>query len=519
MTNREFAEFDDVQGIVRYGHGQLRASGQLLLRIKSAQAAARWLTQAPVTSAEAVSPPPERVLQVAFSAFGLYRLGLPEGVLAQFSDEFLAGMTGKNRSRRLGDAGANDPEKWSWGGTADNIPDLVLLIYARIEDFDDYFQSLKDDELFRKAFELRDTLLSNYNLTREPFGFADGISQPYLDWGRGQTSDVHRRDTYSNLLSLGEILLGYPNEYGYYTDRPLVAADALPGADRLPSAEDDDGLRDLGRNGSYLVLRQLEQDVQGFWRFMDRQSGGDNAARERLAAAMVGRQRDGTPLVPPSADLIEGVSEKRREMNNFNFESDANGLACPIASHVRRSNPRTGDFPPGISGLFSRLLRILGFVKANRDADLVASTRFHRILRRGRQYGPEMSPEEALATSADVAEARGLHFVCLSANIARQFEFVQNAWSVNSKFAGLQNEGDPITGNALPLRGGSVTNSFSQPQPSGVRRCTNGLPRFVTVRGGAYLFLPGLKALRFIAAQAKPTSGSTHSVNATGDEA
>jgi deferrochelatase/peroxidase EfeB len=79
----------------------------------------------------------------------------------------------------------------------------------------------------------------------------------------------------------------------------------------LPRAEDAPDKADLGRNGSYLVLRQLAQDVQGFWRFLDGAAGGDPAQRERLAAAMVGRSRQGVPLVAtgagdadaPSADL------------------------------------------------------------------------------------------------------------------------------------------------------------------------------------------------------------------------
>jgi hypothetical protein len=33
-----------------------------------------------------------------------------------------------------------------------------------------------------------------------------------------------------------------------------------------------------------------------------------------------------------------------------------------------------------------------------------------------------------------------------------------------------------------------------------MRRRVEGLPRFVTVRGGAYFFLPSLRALRYFAA-------------------
>ena len=108
----------------------------------------------------------------------------------------------------------------------------------------------------------------------EPFGFADGISQPKVDWERERPLGDHDRLDYDNLVCLGEFLLGYPNEYGLYTPRPLLAPQRDPGR-LLPRAEDAPEQADVGRNGCYLVLRQLQQDVQGFWRELDRQAGGD----------------------------------------------------------------------------------------------------------------------------------------------------------------------------------------------------------------------------------------------------
>jgi deferrochelatase/peroxidase EfeB len=130
----------------------------------------------------------------------------------------------------------------------------------------------------------------------------------------------------------------------------------------------------------------------------------------------------------------------------------------------------------------------------------VASSRFHRLLRRGRIYGPPLSPDAALTTApaADEPE-RGLHFVCLCANIARQFEFVQNAWTASAKFAGLRDETDPLLGNREPLLDGGPTDGFSMPQAGRPTRRVTGLPRFVTVRGGAYFFMPGVRALRYLA--------------------
>jgi deferrochelatase/peroxidase EfeB len=93
---------------------------------------------------------------------------------------------------------------------------------------------------------------------------------------------------------------------------------------------------------------------------------------------------------------------------------------------------------------------------------------------------------------------RGLHFVALNANIERQFEFVQNAWIAGTKFDGLTEESDPLLGNREPVEGDPFTNSFSIPQAGKVRRRILEMPQFTTVRGGAYFFLPGIRALRYL---------------------
>ncbi|GAB3274295.1 peroxidase [Parahaliea aestuarii] len=482
--------FDDVQGLVRFGHGHLSRSVFHLLWIVDVEAARAWLQQAPVTSAAAGGERPAQVLQLAFSAAGLCALGIDREIVSDFSAEFNAGMAGdSNRSRRLGDIGANDPGRWRWGGAGASAPHVLLLLYAddsRIEDW----QSELFDAAFEQAFERRIALPGELGAGREHFGFVDGISQPEIDWQGDRSVDSHRRSTYSNRLAPGEILLGYPNEYGLYTRRPLLDPARCPAAAVLPEATEQPQLKDLGRNGSYLVLRQLSQDVPAFWQFLDRVAQGDETRREQLAQAMVGRKRDGEPLL------------EARGLNAFDYDDDPAGQRCPLGAHVRRANPRTGDFPPHSSGILKRLLRTLGFGSQSGRDDLVAATRFHRLLRRGRIYGGALGVAEALATEAGgVAseEERGLLFVCLGASISRQFEFVQNAWLDSAKFAGLRDESDPLLGHRQPMPGGLATDHFSIPRAGRPADRVEGLPQFVQVRGGEYFFLPGLRALRFIA--------------------
>ena len=94
----------------------------------------------------------------------------------------------------------------------------------------------------------------------------------------------------------------------------------------------------------------------------------------------------------------------------------------------------------------------------------MSPVRFHRILRRGREYGPELLPENALTPAPPDDPERGLHFICLNANISRQFEFLQNAWTTNTKFSGLTGESDPLLGNREPAPGCPITSNFTMPQ-------------------------------------------------------
>ncbi len=404
-------------------------------------------------------------------------------------------MTEKSRARRLGDVGSNAPPKWEWGYEA-RAPHLVVMFFAEPGGIASFIQVSKGEQ-WAKAFDEMHWLKTADLDGVEPFGFADGISQPRIDWERNRDPTQPQID-YTNVVALGEFLLGYPNEYNKYTERPLLEADSAS-APLLP-AEDAPDKKDLGRNGTYLVIRQLDQDVRGFWQFLNQQAGGNAAEADKLGAAMVGRTRAGDPLVPASAGAIPGISSDPEQirLNQFTFAEDPKGTRCPFGAHIHRANPRNTDFPGRPTGL-AKLITMLGFGPKGFRDDLMSSVRFHRILRRGREYGPELKPEDAVTPAPHKEPERGLHFICLNANISRQFEFLQNAWHMNTKFSGLTNESDPLLGNREALPGCPVTGNFTVPAADGPPRRVSGLPQFVTVRGGAYFFLPSLRALRYFA--------------------
>jgi deferrochelatase/peroxidase EfeB len=496
MTESSQVDFADIQGLMRFGYGALTESSFLLLRIRDASAARAWLASAPISNAVALSHAPDTALQVAFTCEGLRSLGLDEDILAEFSAEFYSGMSGdENRSRRLGDVGANSPQYWQWGGQGKN-PHLVVMLYARENHLDSWSQTVRGSH-WENAFDVLDCLPTSNLFGVEPFGFKDGISQPTIDWARERQVKGDEL-AYGNLVSLGEFLLGYPNEYGKYTDRPLLPA-SNDTTSVLPAAEDKPEMHDLGRNGTYLVFRQLAQDVRGFWQFMDQQANSDPQARQELAETIVGRKQNGQPLVELSDHPIEGIDKQDAAQNQFTFDSDSSGLRCPLGAHIRRANPRTTDLPDTDDNVFSKLKHTLGFGENSYGEDVIASTRFHRLLRRGREYGPALSIQDALQQAPPDDASRGIYFISLGANISRQFEFVQGAWVMSSKFAGLTGESDPLLGNREPIPGCPITNTFSLPQKGATKRHLTTLPQFITVRGGAYFFMPGIRALHFLA--------------------
>jgi Dyp-type peroxidase family len=466
-------DLGDIQGIITFAYGDLRAACFVMLAVKDAAAARAWLgALAPSLTTAGGSPAPVAI-NVAITIGGLGRLGLPASAANAFAPEFVDGLVTANRSRQLGDTGSSAPANWAWGGPGSDPVDLVLMLYSRDPaGLDALYRSQAAGFTAGGVAQLAKLDTSDLGVV-EPFGFRDGVSQPVVDGFPGSLP-LGPPGPGSTPVRMGEFILGYTNEYGLYTDRPLLDPSADPSGvlARDPAGS---GRADLGRNGSYLVFRQLEQDVAGFWQFVDgvsRDPDGqpDPAARGHLAAKIVGRWPSGAPLVqaPDRDDPSLATS------NDFGyFREDRDGLRCPVGAHIRRTNPRDSLDP-----------------KPGSQASIGIGNR-HRIIRRGREYGTLLSPEEAIAGGSTSDSSHGLYFACVNANISRQFEFIQRTWVNNPKFNGLYNDRDPLV---APQPGGS----FSVPGLP-VRTRVNDLPSFVTVVGGAYFFLPGIKAARYLA--------------------
>src|SRR6516165_4003723 len=433
-------EFEDIQHILLTRAPALTGRYEFL-SFKDPAGARTWLAEIlpKVQSAKAMRESvnqEKRWVTIAFTWNGLRALGVDEAALATFPQEFRDGMVA--RAKMLGDTGANAPVHWV-DKTAS--PDLhaIAILFAR--DASERARCAVDHAKLIAECKGVEVLSALDVAATPPFDYAhDHFGyRDRLSQPVIEGSGEEPTPGSGAPLKAGEFILGYPDEKGPPAHLPQPAI--------------------LSHNGSYMAYRRLEEHVGRFRDFL-RQQGKTPEEQELVAAKLMGRWRSGAPLVlsPEKDDPALGADPQRN--NDFNYKhQDPHGYAVPLGSHIRRMNPR----------------------------DTAANMNRRRMIRRGATYGPHL-PEGA----PDDGVERGIAAFVLCASLVRQYEFAQNVWINDRNFHELRNERDPIIGTQ------DGTLEFKIPKRP-MRKKIVGLPAFTTVRGGAYFFLPGLKALRYLA--------------------
>jgi Dyp-type peroxidase family len=463
-------ELQDIQGNVLRGYGFPHA-GHLAVRVLDG-ASGRRLIRDLLPGVTAATPwvgiKPPTTLNVAVSYAGLCALEVDGEHLRSFAPEFRQGMQARAEQQLL-DTGSSHPATWEDGLRAGDIHVLVSVHARTRTDLHERLDIVREhlarnpEGLEAQPAQYTHALLID-GARREHFGYADGIGQPAIAGvaGGGHPGQGVPTERGWRLARRGPIALPHPAPAGW---RPVKAGEFVLGY------HDEDGVlpaapaAPLGRNGTFMVYRKLEQDVPAFRALVASLAKRSYSGDQELAKAkIVGRWTDGTPLAL-SPDHADGdVAGDPARVNDFRFDDDARGHGCPLGAHIRRANPRAS-----LSGKGQR-------------------TRRHRILRRGMPYGPWLEDD-----ARDAGSPRGLLFICFQASIARQFEVV-NRWCAQGSSIGLEQDRDYLTAAADGDRVG-MTVQGNPPvflEPHGP---------LVTTRGGEYLFLPGLAALAAIAGE------------------
>lgn len=460
----------DVQGGILHGYPGTTHGCLLFIAFDGPASAADFLA-AVVSQLTPSSPRPEPgelVRNLALTYEGLHTAGLLEEQLAWFPQEFREGM--EMRAGILGDYRINHPRRWrlpvrNWPAPAAAEPERIELsavhavLQLRVGTKDEAKLEIDEvdnpDHPLHAEVERLERLWGNARLLAiqpmhryekggeavEHFGFVDGLSQPHIERPKPGTR-------HSDQVQLGEILLGYPNE-----------ADPAP-----PDSERTAFLR----NGSFLVVRKLRQDVEALDVAVASAAKSSGMEPVAILAKMMGRELDGKPLVP-SAD----------ERNDFDYRLDPKGSKCPFHSHVRRANPRGQPM---------------------KDPPEQPGRRTPRLMRRGMSYGPQYKRDPANDEERKTNEReRGVVFMAYNSSIAEQFEVVQRWISGGNSSGGFSGQSDPFVGvaaNKLPRVFRFENNGAT------VRVAMDGWdglveePRpIVRLEWGAYLFTPSFRTL------------------------
>ncbi|MBK9730407.1 MAG: Dyp-type peroxidase [Chitinophagaceae bacterium] len=320
------------------------------------------------------------------------------------------------------------------------------------------------------------------NLGIRGFVYNDGTS--YLDERRVINSITGPEFSIPGAVLVwpGEFIFGYPKQSSNNY--------------RLPDPFSTEGDPVL-KNGSYLIIRRLSQNVRAFYEETARIStelqqlqGFQKFNAEYVRAKMVGRFKNGVPLTKEDTrstavfDLFEdnnflykeGAQSAKLNIGTIvsGSKSDFMGIKCPMFAHIRKVNPRD----------------------LSTDQGSETDTSKFRVLRRGIPFG---KPYDFINSDNPVnKEDRGLFFISYQTNIAQQFELLQNRWA-NTAINPEENKGfDMVIGHNNSAEDHNIWSIFENEQLEGKKVMS--INKWVIPTGGDYFFCPSISLVQKIVA-------------------
>jgi deferrochelatase/peroxidase EfeB len=408
-----------------------------------------------------LSDPPGPLVNIAVSWPGLDKVGAFDAIggVGKAEEAFYFDFKEPPDAASLGAYGPSAPENWWNKKFKSHDIDLTVHVYCTsAQMLAQASAQVRDSARRYLAEELIPTRDGEAitgqalepglpGLRKLHFGYSDGFSQPLVNWD-------------------DDPALGQPGGPPVYPRGHFILDDWDEKAQSFPKC---DRWRSLVHHGSYLALAWIYQDVAGFNRFL-RENAPKVApnlpqkdAEELLAAKMMGRWRDGTPLVLSPKKQAPALAEK-----DFDYSQDAAGSRCPIGAHIRIVNGRDQPLDAAHSTMFPAGIP--------------------RVLRRGSSYGPWLEGE------MDDERDRGILGMFLCANVNRQF-YALTRWIAATNFSDAftdPNGQDPLFASRSVPR---ASKNFTIPGENGAI-ILKGIPDFIRVQGVAILLLPSLPTLR-----------------------
>ena len=264
--SKEPVDKSDIQGLVYSEYPKCKTAEFFFLSIHDGPEFQNWLKRMHGRITHAGDNDKEALLHacnIAITPSGMEKLNVRLAD-SRLPPPYIRGTHCPNQQSRVGDVGDNDPQYWHWGAPQHDTVNVLLLTYAMdVPELKTLHASLELDS--SRGFSVVHSIRSSrMNDGREHFGFRDGINQPELV----PYPEIDNKKT-PNRIALGEFLFDHRNQDGDVSEVPIL------------KRTDTDTCR--GSNGTYMVFRQLEQDVEGFWNWLGTESQKIGLSAKELA--------------------------------------------------------------------------------------------------------------------------------------------------------------------------------------------------------------------------------------------